>query len=145
MISNAYANKILNLLCGVSDSLTLPTTLYLGLSGSAPNTSTGAIPTTNGEPTAASYARTAVGGSSSSPKSFGSASAGVIKNSIEIQFKTAREAWGKMNYFFLSDSATGAAIMWGEINNGNGVTISEETVPTFYENELKISLDMPLT
>ena len=140
MISNAYANKILNLVCGVSDNLTLPTNLYLGLSSTAPNSSTGAV---TGEPTSDSYARTVVGGSASSIKSFESASGGIIANKTEIQFKTAREAWGAMNYFFLSESATGNAILWGEITGG--VNVAVETVPTFYEGELKISLDVALT
>ena len=142
MISNAYANKILNVLCGLSDSLNLPSNLYLGLSSSEPNPSTGLVA---GEPTADSYKRTIVGGGSSSVKKFGNADAGKIENTSEIQFNTARQAWGTMKYFFLSESATGNAILWGAINDGAGVNVAADTVPTFYEGELKISLDVPLT
>ena len=141
MISNTYANKVLNLICGVSDALSLPDKLYLGLSASAPNASSGALPSSNGEPTAASYARTVVGGSSGTKK-FGSASGGIISNNAEIQFLTARTDWGTMKYFFLSESATGVAILWGEI--AGGVTIGAETVPVFYEGDLRASLDVAL-
>lgn len=143
MISNTYANQILNLICGVSDTLSLPGKLYLGLSASAPSAS-GAV---NGEPSAASYERTVVGGSGADTKKFGDAVSGVISNQSEIQFKTARTAWGTMNYFFLSESETGAAILWGELMNKDGtqgVTIGAETVPVFYEGDLKASLDVAL-
>lgn len=141
MISNAYANKILQHICGVSAIGTLPSSLYLGLCKTAPNAATGAV---TSEPTAASYERVVVGGSSTSgDKKFGSATGGIITNTTEIQFKTARQAWGDLAYFFLSESSTGNAIVWGEITGG--VTVGAETVPTFYENELKISLDVALS
>lgn len=139
MISNTYANKILNVMCGVADNLSLPANLYLGLCSGEPLASTGAV---TGEPTfAPSYSRVLVGGSNGI-KHFGNASNGVIANNTEIQFKTAREEFGSMNYFFLSESKTGDAIMWGEITGG--VNIGAETVPTFYEGELRISLDVAL-
>lgn len=138
MISNTYANKILNVMCGVADNLSIPANLYLGLCSGEPVASNGAI---TGEPTAASYSRIVVGGSSGT-KHFGQASGGIISNSEEIQFKTAREDFGTMNYFFLAESQTGPAIMWGEISGG--VTIGADTVPTFYEGELRISLDVAL-
>lgn len=141
MISNTYANKILTTLCGVTDQMSIPSKLYLGLCSDAPNASTGVVST---EPTVPSYARVIVGGSDNNvEKYFGDASGGVITNSKEIQFKTAREDWGTMNYFLLSDTATGAAIMWGEITDG--VTIGRDTVPVFYEGDLKISLDVALS
>ncbi|MBQ4065502.1 MAG: hypothetical protein IJD10_05330 [Clostridia bacterium] len=146
MISNYYASTILDLICGVTDSLSLPDKLYLGLSASAPAPLTGAIPTSNGEPIATSYERTVVGGISGAKK-FGTASSGIISNSEEIQFKTARDEWGTMNYFFLSQSKDGPAIMWGEIWNKDGtqgVTIGAETVAVFYEGDLRASLDVPL-
>lgn len=140
MISNTYANKILNHLCGNNENLAQPDALYLGLCANEPNAADGAV---TGQPTAPSYARVIVGGKNYT-NHFGSAVDGKITNSLEIQFKTARTAWGNMKYFFLSTSATGNAIMWGQINDGAGITISDETVPTFYEGELTISLDVPL-
>ena len=143
MISNYFANNILNTMCGVSDSFSIPDTVYLGLSSSEPDPSTGEV---TGEPTAASYARVAVGGLNKNSK-FGSASYGKITNKEEIQFRTAREAWGQMNYFFLSSGATPGinnAFLWGYIKDGAGINIPFETVPTFYEGDLQISLDVPL-
>lgn len=140
MISNSYANKILNLICGVSDALQLPSTMYLGLCSAEPNASTGAI---TGEPTAASYERVPIGGSTNGLKKyFGSASGGIISNAEEIKFNVARESFGTMNYFFLSESASGNAILWGAITGG--VTINAETVPVFYEGDLKASIDVEI-
>lgn len=146
MISNIYANDILEVLCGTG-SLSTPSKIYLGLSSTAPDSATGIV---TGEPTAPSYVRIIVGGTNVTPdfEAFGSASGGVIENTEEINFKTAREAWGTMKYFFLSTSATtGAAYLWGKIikDGVEGVTVGAETVPTFYEGELRISLDVSLT
>ena len=143
MISNVYANKILNHLCGKTD-LAQPTYLYIGLCEPEPDSSTGTV---SGEPDAPSYARVLVGGHDQKSY-FGGADAGKITNTSEIQFKTARTAWGVMKYFFLSQTANGPAIMWGELKDldGNhGVLIDQETVPTFYEGDLVISLDVPLS
>lgn len=142
MISNTYATKILNVICGVKDELNLPSKLYLGLSSSEPS----ATGTVSGEPSAPSYGRTIVGGTTEDSM-FGNAYNGVISNNKEIHFMTARTSWGTMKYFFLSDSLTGAAILWGDLMNKdgtNGVTIGEETVPVFYEGDLKASLDVAL-
>lgn len=143
MISNAYANKILNHLCGKTD-LPQPGSLYIGLCDAEPDASAGTV---TGEPAATSYGRVLVGGNDQKSY-FGTANAGKIANTAEIQFKTARTAWGVMKYFFLSQSATGPAIMWGELKDldGNhGVLIDQETVPTFYEGDLVMSLDVPLS
>lgn len=151
MISNAYANKILNMLTGVKDEIVMPQYVYLGLSETEPSKSTGTV---TGEPTVNSYERKIVGGSSGT-KHFiddnnNCASGGIITNKKEIQLKTAREAYGKkMNYWFLSDSKTGAANIWGTINEVdgviNGIEVGANTVPTFYEYELKASIDVELT
>lgn len=142
MISQTYASKILNAMFGVSDSISLPTTLYLGLCANEPTASTGAV---TGEPTAEGYARKAVGGSSAT-KLFGTASGGKITNSSEIQFPTVREAAGVQNYFFISDSPTGNAIAWGTLSGYITTTgITENTVPTFFAGELDFSLDVDLS
>lgn len=147
MISNAYANKILNVITGVSGSISQANYVYLGLCVSEPNPSTGAV---NSEPTAPSYKRRLVGGALSyQDKAFGSADDGIITNDKEIQFNTARESWGegssKLMYWFLSETTSGVATMWGEINDGNGIEIAANTVPTFYEGELKASIDVALS
>lgn len=144
MISNTYANKILDLACGVEDNLTMPSYLYLGLCSNEP-TSTGTV---TGEPTAASYDRVVVGGKSANDKYFGFASGGIISNDKEIHFNTAKENFGTMHYFFLSESETGPAILWGKINGDNGVDINVtngEVVPVFFKEDLKASIDVALT
>ena len=150
MISQEYANELLKHICGVSDS-SMPQSLYLGLCTDEPSSVNGTV---TGEPSptnSPSYSRKIVGGSLSSSKSyFGNASNGIIKNTEEIQFNVCREVggWGKMNYFFLSKTADGAAIMWGTIKDktGNtGVTITYETVPVFYKEALQASIDVPLS
>lgn len=149
MISNAYANKILNFACGVENKLsTMPSLVYLGLSSTEPDTITGAV---TGEPTAAaapSYKRVVVGGSTAGVKYFDKADYGKIKNGMEIHFDTAKESYGNMKYFFLSDSANGVAFMWGKINDDEGVDIdvtNGEVVPVFYTGALEASIDVPLT
>ena len=150
MISNAYADKILNAIVGKEDSISRPQYVYLGLCKNEPNASSGVV---TGEPTAASYERKKVGGSSNSEQ-FGTASGGKISNSGEIQMKVARTSWGegddKMMWWFLSDSGVkgSAAIIWGElydIEGNHGVDIGMNTVPTFYENQLRASIDVELT
>lgn len=137
MISQTYANKILNAMFGVSDAISLPTTLYLGLCANEPNASTGAV---TGEPTAEGYARKAVGGSSAT-KLFGSASGGKITNTSEIQFATVRADAGKQNYFFISDSASGNAIAWGTLSGDITTSgITQNSVPTFFAGELEFTI-----
>ena len=134
MISKVHANTLLNATVG-NVGITKYTAVYLGLCSSEPNHDTGAVAS---EPTAASYERKNVTGM------FAMASGGIVKNIQEIQFKTAREAFGTMNYWFLSNGSSGAAMIWGTINDGAGVDIGAETVPVFYENELRASIDVAL-
>lgn len=147
MISKTYASKILSYICGVSvtNGLSMPKEVYLGFCIGEPDYTTGAV---SGEPTAASYGRKLVSGSNMKPALFGEATGGVITNEEEIQFRAVREQLGTMNYFFLSESATGNAFLWGELKNEDGtrgVTINAETVPVFYAGDLKASIDVDLT
>ena len=156
MISKSYASKILNTLFGTTSTssyiLSSHTDVYLGLCASEPERATGAL-TSAGEPsTIASYERKKIGGTKTEYPYFGiSSNTGVIENSTEIQMKTARENYpAKMNYWFLTTSQTkgnGNAFLWGEIkdSDGNtGITVTTATVPTFYEGELKASIDVAL-
>lgn len=141
MISQVYANKILNAMFGISDTVSLPSAIYIGLCTNEPNASTGAV---SGEPTATGYARKAVGGSSKT-KLFGSADGGKIANNAEVQFSTVRAAAGVMNYFFLSESVDGVAFAWGTLSGEITTTgIGENTVPTFFAGELEFSIDVAL-
>lgn len=151
MISNSYANRLLNFIVCNTQQLTVPAKLYLGLCASEPDHATGAV---TSEPTASSYDRKVVGQRVEEGESvdteqvfFGSASSGIVKNSKEIMMKTARTAWGKMYYWFLSESTKGNAILWGEIYDKNGdlgLQIDAETVPVFYENDLRASIGVEL-
>lgn len=120
MISKTKSSLILNALMGVNNSFTAPSNVYLGLCAREPDATTGAL-TDAGEPTSvASYSRKQVGGTSTSAvKFFGASSnSGIIKNSMEVQLKTAREDYPeKIGYWFLSESSTGAAYLWGRIKD----------------------------
>lgn len=144
MISHEYANNVLSILTGTqTKNISTPAGVYLGLCSQEPNRYDGKV---TSEPTEDRYARIQMGGSNASKKYFDTPKNGVIQNIEEIQFKTARTDWGTMLYFFLSNNAnTGTpAYLWGSINDGNGVTISANTVAVFYENDLKASIDVSL-
>lgn len=177
MISQNFANTILNSLFNVygkdKNGSTMPdghffkkpNQVFLGLCANEPIASDGSL-TQAGEPNGKDkqypyYERKEISGKITSEGSgssttwsqaiqhFGQADGGIIMNSAEIQFITARHAIeDKMNYWFLSDSKTGNAFLWGEITNVDGtqgIQITENTVPTFYPGELKASLDVALT
>lgn len=156
-ISQQYANSILNHIFCNNSIGSLPDKLYLGVCSAAPNAKTGVVSsTTDGvttyfEPEADSYGRVCIGGGGTGiNEAFGSASGGVITNSQDIQMPAAKEAWGKMNYWFVSTSSAknGAAILWGELKDAEtgavGVTIDARTVPVFYAGDLKASIDVEL-
>lgn len=141
MICNVRVNMIL-------DDLVSGTT-YLGLCSEEPASSDGAV---SSEPTASSYARKKLSGV------FTAAEEGILANAEEIQMISARENWGTCRYFFVSQyesasaatdaSATHDAIFWGKIydKDGNeGIAIDSGTVPVFYKNELRASIDVELT
>lgn len=143
-ISHTEANAYLNTRFGLSNAVSRPNFVYIGLCQNAPDASTGAI---TGEPTAESYQREIVGGSSADTQSFSTASGGVITNNAEIRMHSAREAWSTaeapMNYWFLSTSTTGNAFLWGSLTTP--MVIAANTAPTFYEGDLQASVDVPLT
>lgn len=133
MISNAYANTLLKQMTG---------NMYLGLCSTEPNASTGAV---TGEPSSSYYARVQLSASDFNTNG------GVITNAKELKFNTARESFGEMKYFFVASSSTkgSAANWWGRLLDASGqptsITIGENTVPVFYEGDLRASIDVPLT
>lgn len=157
MISTTQANAVLNCIMNKAE-LNRPADIYLGLCSTEPS----ADGTITDEPTAASYERKLIGsvtiksttdgnGSSSSSATytsdFGTAEGGIISNVNEIQMRAAREAWGDMKYFFLSKTKTGVAYLWGKIyatDGTEGITVEAETVPVFYEGQLRASIDVAL-
>jgi hypothetical protein len=122
MISKTYASKILNMLTGASSTNILedPSVVHLGLCANEPDATNGSLANAAEPTSVASYERKIVGGSDQTvTRLFGSsANSGVVKNSKEIQMKTAREAYpNKMNYWFLSAGPTGNAYIWGRIKH----------------------------
>ncbi len=148
MISKTMASSILNHICG-SKELSGSKNVYLGLCATEP-TAAGAV---SDEPSAASYARKKVtetiSGSIVVTSFSATTSDGIITNKEEIMMNAAREAWGTMNYFFLSTSLVKGqpAFLWGKLYDKTGVegiTIGAETVPVFYEGQLRASIDVEL-
>lgn len=128
MISKSYSSNILNAMMGKTE-LTVPANIYLGLCASEPDLTTGSLANA-GEPTSVdSYERKLVGGIGTKntqgayvnvPTQYfaTSSSSGVIKNSLEIQLKTAREDYPeKIHYWFLSTTNNGVAYAWGKIKD----------------------------
>ena len=148
MISKNFASDLLNLICGVSNDVSMPKDLYLGLCSDEPDATTGAI---TGEPAidntgaTTGYQRQLVGGSNNEKDFSDSIGTGVISNSKEIHLNVANSNWGQMNYFFLSESESGNAILWGTINGDAGVQIPANHVPVFKKGYLKISIDTALS
>lgn len=144
MVSQAKANTHLSALCGKA-AITQASSVYLGFCASEPGATNGAI---TDEPTAASYSRKLVGGSSAPTQYFGVPSGGVVTNSSEIQMATAREDMGMQYYWFLSESISGNAYLWGKLyasDGTEGIEVKAETVPVFYEGQLKASIDVALS
>ena len=127
--------------------MSLPSKVYLGLSSTEPDNNGGNIT----EPSAASYKRTLISGEDTTEKKFSSAADGIISNDKEIQCATARETWGVLPYWFLSTSdtkgSTGSNIILSGELTGKIATegVAAETIPVFYEGELKASIDVELT
>lgn len=141
MISNTYANSILKTIMG-QESLNVKNNIYLGICADEPKPADGAVTT---EPTADSYRRepvvktTTTNGIRSITTNMFAAKFkdgngevdnplnGVIRNTDEIQMKTAMEDFvtgenGEkivMGYWFLSDSDTKGsnAYIWGRIKD----------------------------
>ena len=133
-----------------SSYLTINEKVYLGLSNEAPGAALGTIPA-NSEPISeldvnvstpgkTGYERQLVGGygqnedKDNSNRAFydSGLAGGVIENTSEIQFPTAKKAYGKkMKYWFLSNSQSGStAYLWGEIKD---ILYKETTADLVYD------------
>ena len=112
MISTTKANAILKVLTG-QETLTKPSSVWLGLSASQPAADGSGL----AEPATGNYERVEVGGSCA-VNAFSVPAEGIVSNTKEIKFNTARQAYGnKMMYWFLSESKTGSAILWGIVKD----------------------------
>ena len=132
MIAKNYASNILNTLLGASGStLSAPSKVYIGLCAHEPDNdkNPGSLADA-GEPTSVgSYSRVEVSGTNASKKFFSGANKGVIVNSDDIQFKSARQNYpDTMHYWFLSTGDLSRtqdgnvtnqpnAFLWGKIKD----------------------------
>ena len=149
-IETPNATSVDKVTSSTSSYLTINEKVYLGLSHEAPGASQGTIPA-NSEPVSeldanvstpekTGYERQLVGGYAQNEDKDNSNRAfyesglggGVIENTSEIQFPTAKKAYGKkMKYWFLSSSQSGStAYLWGEIKD---ILYKETTTDLVYD------------
>lgn len=129
-----WMNTILGLLFGaVGSPYTAPATLYFGLC-----TGVAADGTVTGEPSGGSYARKSITNDTSL---WNTAANGALDNKIAITFVAATGAWGTLDTFFISDSATLGSthtIAYGTLDVEK--TITDGDTPSFAIGALDISL-----
>lgn len=111
MITVFQSNKILNEVFGAT-ALTAPAKYFLGLSKThLTNTGTGIT-----EPTNADYARKEI---ANTKTTFSTATAGVIKNLIDISFKESLTDWTtgteQILDVFISDALTGGNVLYYDV------------------------------
>ena len=132
MIAKTYASNILNTLLGASGStLSAPSKVYIGLCAHEPDNdkNPGSLADAGEPASVKSYSRVEVSGTNASKKFFSGASKGVIVNSDDIQFKSARQNYPEtMHYWFLSTGDLSRtedgnvtnqpnAFLWGKIKD----------------------------
>lgn len=135
MVSQTFAQQILNLLTGKTNTVTYGT-MYIGLSTTVPsiNTSTGAIENVTEPDSANGYARELIG-SFQVPSSqiFDSVTYDstnqcfVITNTAQIKFNKATSSWGEIKAFCIYSASTGGnPIFYGTLTG---------TLPTVSANQ----------
>lgn len=123
-LSNAYENKLLDLLFGAVDP-SLPASFYVGVWTTVlDDTSDG---DSSGEPATGAYARVAV---TRNQTNFPAAVAGAIANGTVVTFPQATASWGTIISMALLDASTsGDIIVYGAlpdpeiVNNGDTLTV----------------------
>ena len=85
-------------------ALVRPTTIYVGLSTTAPNDAGGNIT----EPSGNGYARVAVANSSTT---WAASAAGSTISIVDVLFPNPIGGWGTVGWFFYSDALTGGNIL----------------------------------
>jgi hypothetical protein len=107
-VSQTYtaANAIMDQIFG-NTSITVPSTLYMGLSTTViSNSGTGVT-----EPSGGAYARVAI---TNNKVNFTTAANGLITNAVAITFPEATVSWGTITYIEFWDSLTGGNIWFFE-------------------------------
>lgn len=132
-LSDSVANNLLDAIMAGA-ALTLPATLHVALSTTAP-TNTGGNVT---EPVGGGYARAAV---TRNGTNFPAASGRTIDNGVDITFPAPTGNWGTVTHFALYSAASGGTFLgWGAFAVGVAVT-SGGTAPVIQAGALV--LDAP--
>ena len=136
MITHYFANKILSLLCGKTNSLNLGSSIYVGLSTTEPN----ADGTNVTEPVGNGYARVLLGYyNQNMTQKMGEISAGEVSNDEIIYFPEATGSWGTITHFCIFDSASGGNLLaFGALSTP--IQPVANTIPIIRVGELNLSL-----
>lgn len=142
MLSSTVSNKILKSLVGKDSAY--GSTIYVGLSSTAPNADGSGIT----EPSGNGYARVVIGAASQSlTQKFGDPVNGVITNNVDIYFPESTGSWGDvLTHFFFATSEEGTdsdeILAFDELQE-DGVAspvsvATEKTVVMFRKGQLSI-------
>lgn len=114
----------------------IPATLYVGLSSTQP-----AQDGTNiTEPSGGAYARVAVTNNTTNwpAAQTGPSGNSVISNATAVTFPTATASWGTLDYYFVSDAATGGNMLgWATLSSPQ--TVNANSIASFAAGTLSIS------
>lgn len=125
MIHTYFLNLIMGNIFGSKTTPGIPTTYYIGLSSTNPQTSLT-------EPTGNGYARVAC-------SDFTEPANGVVKNTNSIFFPESTGSWGTVSYYAVFSSASGSDVLFsGSLSPAR--TVETGTSLAIKQNELKITL-----
>ena len=114
----------------------IPSTYYIGMSSTAPNTDGTGV----SEPSGGSYARVAVGNSSialSSPDANA-----LVTNKNEITFPESTANWGRMTHYVVYDALNaGNLLMYGELVTPR--TVETATTITIKPGQMQLQIANP--
>lgn len=134
MNTNYFLNCVAGNVFGTKTDPAIPTTYYIGLSTTTPNTNGSGVD----EPsTDAGYARVQLT-TLSEPLD------GVVTNSQAINFNESTASWGTITHFVIYDSPTvdsGNLLMYSELSTPRSVETA--TIMTIKEGYLKLSAQNP--
>lgn len=126
-LENALLNRIFN-----GGTLTLPSTLYIGLFTAAPTDAGGGT-----EVSGNNYARLAVPADTTN---FPTSTSGSVQNALTLTFAIPSGNWGTVTHIGIFDAATaGNLLIWGALSSPRVITSSADV--RLNQNQLTITLD----
>lgn len=134
MNTNYFLNCVAGNVFGTKTDPAIPTTYYIGLSTTTPNTNGSGV---DEHSTDAGYARVQLT-TLSEPLD------GVVTNSQAINFNESTASWGTITHFVIYDSPavdSGNLLMYGELSTPRSVETA--TIMTIKEGYLKLSAQNP--